>query len=118
MTVLVEKWGPQRVVLEIHPVVKSASVNNNGGGQVNHVNAAENQFNAPQNVLKAGRRPNQSAAATSSGGGMRKQPVNLVHGVPDELASSTCISSASDTVASSMSIVSTRLSRALIHMRI
>ena len=58
--------------------------------------------------------PALGAAATSSGGGMRKQPVNLVHGVPDELASSTCISSASDTVASSMSIVSTRLSRGLI----
>ena len=57
--------------------------------------------------------PAIGAAATSSGGGMWKQPVNLVHGVPDELASSTCISSASDTVAS-MSIVSTRLSRGLI----
>ena len=52
---------------------------------------------------------------------MREQAVNLVHGVPDELASSTYSSSSSvsDTVASNMSIMSTRLSRGpgLFHMR-
>ena len=97
MTVLVEKRCPQRVVLEIHPAGRSASVNNNGGGQVNHVNAAENQNNAPNNtannaphnVLEAGSSaqpvvPAPVATATSSGGGMREQPVYLVHGVPGE----------------------------------
>ena len=64
MTFLVEKRGPQRVVLDIHQAERS--VNSNGGGQVNHVNAAENQDNAPhnaannapQNILEADRRPN------------------------------------------------------------
>ena len=85
----------------------SASVNFNGGGQVNHVNAAENQDNAPNNAAnnaphKAGSSaqpvvPSPEAAAASSGGGLRELR---------ELASSTysIISSVSDTVASNMSI--------------
>ena len=44
------------------------------------------------------------AAAAISGGGMREQPVNLVHGVPVELASSSN-SSASVPVASNMLII-------------
>ena len=68
----------------------SARVNNYGGGQVNHVNAAENQYNAPNNaannaphnVLEAGlsAQPVVLApvvAAADSGGGMREQSVNL-----------------------------------------
>ena len=48
----------------------------------------------PHNVLEAGSStqpvvPAPVAAAASSGGGMREQPVNLVHGVPGELASIT-----------------------------
>ena len=79
------------------PGRKKCKFNNNGGGQVNHVNAAENQNNAPNNtannaphnVLEAGSSaqpvvPAPVATATSSGGGMREQPVNLVHGVPGE----------------------------------
>ena len=76
--------------------------------------------NAPHNVLEAGSLaqpvvPAPVAAAASSGpGGIREQAVNLVHGVPGELASSTYSSSVSDTLASNMSIVSTSLSRGLI----
>ena len=68
----------------------SARVNYNGGGQVNHVNAAENQDNAPNNaannaphnVLEAGSSAQPVvlapvAAAASSDGGMHGQPVNL-----------------------------------------
>ena len=44
------------------------------------------------------------AAVASSGGGMREQPVNLVHGAPGELASSSN-SSASVPVASNMLII-------------
>ena len=68
----------------------SARVKNNGGGQVNHVNAAENQDNAPNNVtnnaphnvLEAGSSAqpvvlSPVAAAASSGGGMCEQPVNF-----------------------------------------
>ena len=97
-------------------------------GQVNHVNTAKGQDNAPNNaandaphnVLQAGSSaqpvvPAPVAAAASSGGGMREQAINLVHGVLGELASSTYSSScASDTVASNMSIVSTSLSRGVI----
>ena len=76
--------------------------------------------NAPHNVLEARSLaqsvvPASVAAAASSGGGMREQAVNLVHGVSGELASSTYSSSSvNDTVASNMSIVSTRLSRGII----
>ena len=75
--------------------------------------------NAPHNVLEAGSLaqpvvPASVAVAASSGGGMREQAVNLVPGVPGELASCTCSSSVSDTLASNMSIVSTRFSRGLI----
>ena len=73
--------------------------------------------NAPHNVLEAGSLaqpvvPAPVAAAASSGGGMREYAVNLVHGVPGELACSAygSSSSVSDTVASNMSIVSTHLS--------
>ena len=74
--------------------------------------------NAPHNVLEAGSLaqpvvPAPVAAAASSGGGMREYAVNLVHRVPGELACSaygSSSSSVSDTVASNMSIVSTRLS--------
>ena len=128
MRVLVEKRGPGRTSSSRNTPGSSASVNNNGGGQLNHVNGAENEDNAPNNaangaphnVLEAGSSaqpvvPALVAAAVSSGGGMREQAVNLVHGVLGELASSTySISSVSDTVASNMSIVSTRLSRGLI----
>ena len=71
------------------------------------------------NFLKRGCLPNKwfqhPWQSASSGGGIREQAVNLVDGVPGELASSTYSSSSvSDTVASNMSIVSTRLSRGLI----
>ena len=65
--------------------------------------------NAPHNVLEAGSLaqsvvPASVAAAASSGGGMREQAVNLVHGVPVELACSTYSSSSvNDTVSSNMS---------------
>ena len=69
--------------------MKYTRVNNNGGGQVNHVNSAENQHNspnndannAPHNVFKAGLISAKPvvlapvAAAASSGGGMREHPV-------------------------------------------
>ena len=48
----------------------SARVNNNGGGQVNHVNAAENQDNAPNNA--ANNTPHNVLEA-----GLSVQPVNL-----------------------------------------
>ena len=102
----------------------SANVNSNGGGQVDHVNAAENQDiapnnaanNAPNNVPEAGSSaqpvaPAPVAAAASSSGGIREQAASLVHGVPGELASGG--SSVSGTVASSVSSVSTCLSGGL-----
>ena len=85
LVMLVEKRGSSR-----HTPGSSARVNNNGGGQVNHVNAAENQDNAPNNVannaphnvLEAGSSAQPVvlapvAAAASSGGGMCEQPVNF-----------------------------------------
>ena len=89
LVILVEKRGTQRGSSRNTPE-SSARVKNNGGGQVNHVNAAENQDNAPNNaaknaphnVLEAGSSAQPVvlapvAAAASSGGRMREQPINL-----------------------------------------
>ena len=89
MRILVEKRGTQRGSSSNSPG-SSARVSNNGGSQVNHVNAVENQDNAPKNaannaphnVHEAGSWAQPVvlapvAAAASSGGRMREQPVNL-----------------------------------------
>ena len=89
MRILVEKRGTQRGSSSNSPG-SSVRVSNNGGGQVNHVNAVEIQDNAPKNaannaphnVHEAGSSAQPVvlapvAAAASSGGRMREQPVNL-----------------------------------------
>ena len=80
-------------------------VNNYGGGQVNHLNAAVNHESAPtsatnnarDNVTEAGSSiqpeapAHVAAAASNSGGGSCVQAVNLAHGIPDVGSSYTRI---------------------------
>ena len=124
MQILAGEPGPVRVVLETPE--SGEHVNNNGSGQVNHVNATVNHESAPtsatnnarDNVTEAGSSAQLeapapvAAAASNSGSGPCVQAVNLAQGIPGEFASTS--SRPSSTVASNVSRVSTGLSGGII----